>query len=80
MPKFWKRLNNFWAADFKCALNTQQDSNLPEATGINALLDGDLLNGKWVEVSFKDVDTDINKYCEITGIMSFNEAKPKSGS
>ena len=72
MPLWWDRKNNMWSADFKCAVNGHIDTNLPNNTGINAILDGELLFGKWIKVRFVTKDEDDSKYAELNFIKVFD--------
>jgi len=80
MPNWWEKRGKFWAADFKCAVNTVTDNNLPNQTGINALLDGDSLYGTWVRVRLKPKDMDRSKYFEFISILCFLNSFEKSGT
>jgi hypothetical protein len=80
MPRWWERYEKFWSADFKCDTDTQLDSNLPKETGVNNLLDGDLLYGRWARVRYVGVSAAINKYCELTSIIGFMNGSEKSGA
>lgn len=69
MPNWWDRREKFWAADFKCAINSIFDSNINEETGINVLLDGDVLYGRWIKTRFRPHPKFINNYFELTAII-----------
>lgn len=71
MPLFWQRYNNFWVADFKCQTNGIVDPNLPTSSGVNSVLDGDTIYGRWVKVRFVSKDADDNKYCELKSIICY---------
>jgi hypothetical protein len=80
MPLWWERRDKFWAADFKCALNTPGDTMIQLETGANALLDGDPLYGRWLKARYKIKSTDRGRYFELTGIIGFmNGAEKSSG-
>ncbi len=78
MPKWWDYRNKFWCADFKCALNTQADVNMPTETGVNALLDGDALYGRWLKARYVGRAADRKKYCELTAVIGFMNGAEKS--
>lgn len=78
MPLWWERRNKFWSADFKCAINTQADTNLPTETGVNALLDGDMLYGRWFRVRYKGIAAGRGIYFELTAIIGFVNGAEKS--
>lgn len=69
MPKWWDRREKFWAADFKCAINTNADTNILEETTINALLDGDVLYGRWLMARYVPHPDFKDKYFELTAIL-----------
>lgn len=58
-----------WYAPFLCDLNTPFDPNLPRQTGVNNLLDGNMLVGTWIKVrligdpAFNDI------YSEFQGVV-----------
>lgn len=79
MPKWWERRDKFFCADFKCASNTQADINIPKETGANALLDGDMLYGRWMRVRYVGIAAAKNKYCELTAFIGFMYGGEKSG-
>lgn len=79
MPKWWEKRDGFWSADFKCAINTQADVNLVKETGVNNLLDGDMLYGRWMRVRYIGVQSARTKYCELTAMIGFMQASEKSG-
>jgi len=68
MPKWWVKNDNVWSADFKCQSNGVVDSNLPNQNGSRAILDGEILHGKWAKVRYVSKDDDDNKYCELNGV------------
>lgn len=69
MPNWWEKRDNVWMADFKCQINGQADSNLPNQTGLKAVIDGELLHGKWAKVRYVSRDADDDKYCELTAVI-----------
>lgn len=79
MPRWWDKRDKFFVGDFKCATNTQPDSNLPKETGENALLDGDSLIGRWIKVRFRPKIADRGKYFELTSVICFMNGAEKSG-
>lgn len=79
MPKWWERREKFFCADFKCATNTQVDINIPTETGANALLDGDMLYGRWMRVRYVGIAAAKNAYCELTALIGFMYGSEKSG-
>lgn len=79
MPRWWERREKFFCADFKCAVNTQPDTNIPLETGANALLDGDMLYGRWFRVRYVGISSAINNYCELTAVIGFMNGSEKSG-
>lgn len=68
MPLFWQRVNKIWMGDFKCSLTTIADPNMPVDTGANKLIDGDLLEGRWLQVRYTGVDAEKEKYMEVSGV------------
>jgi hypothetical protein len=72
MPLWWQRVNKVWKGDFKCAINSRVDVNLPkETTPPNVLLDGDLLGGRWIKVRYTGAEAEKEQYMEITGVSGF---------
>jgi len=71
MPKWWSRTNNSWAADFKCQTNGIADTNLPNNSNQNSILDGATLFGKWIKIRFVTKDIDDSKYAELNSIEVF---------
>lgn len=80
MPLWWEKRDKFWAADFKCATNTVADTQLPVQTGVNALLDGDVLYGTWVRVRIRPQAKDRGKYFEFVSLICFMNGSEKSGA
>jgi hypothetical protein len=78
MPLWWEKRDKFWAADFKCALNTPTDTMLSQDTGAGALLDGDPLYGRWLKARYKVKSADRNKYWELTSIIGYMNGAEKS--
>jgi hypothetical protein len=76
----WDQAEYFHSASFKCDLNTIPDKNLPNETGKNKLLDGDLLNGAWVKARYVGDPDKANVYCEVMGITIFASASEKSST
>jgi hypothetical protein len=78
MPNWWEKRDKFWAADFKCAINTPADTMLTQETGANALLDGDPLYGRWLKGRYRIKTADLGKYFELTAIIGFMNGAEKS--
>lgn len=79
MPLWWERREKFFSADFKCDLNTIADTNLVTETGVNKLLDGDLLYGRWLRARYVGVSAAKNAYCELSALVAFMVGSEKSG-
>lgn len=77
MPLWWNRQNNIWVAPFLCQSNGQVDPNLPNNSGINAIMDGSTLFGKWAKVRFVTKDDDDSKYGELISVSAFFEILKK---
>lgn len=73
MPLWWNRQNNIWVAPFLCQTNGQVDPNLPNNSGLNAIMDGSTLFGKWAKVRFVTKDADDSKYGELISVSAFFE-------
>ncbi len=71
MPRWFNRFERRWAADFKCAINTPSDVNLPQATGQLVLLDGEQLHGRWVKVMYTVRDKDRSRYFELMMVAGY---------
>lgn len=69
MPLNWKRVDNFWTAPFMCQINGVTDPNIPNNTGVNSVMDGQTLYGKWVSIRLITKDADDNKYAELGAII-----------
>jgi len=51
-----------------CDLNTIPDPNMPVATGVNKLMDGDRLYGGWIRIRLVGDPSKNSAYCEVLGI------------
>lgn len=58
-----------WFAPFLCSLNTPFDPNRPIQTGDNALLDGDMIVGNYVDVTMIGDPAKDDVYSELQGFM-----------
>lgn len=68
-----------WYGSFLCDLNTPFDPNLPLQTGVNALLDGNMLTGTWIMLRMIG-DPAVNaQYSEFQGIAVEVFPSEKSG-
>lgn len=74
----WDRREYFWCADFKCDANTPFDPNLSTATGVNKILDGDQLYGRWAKIRYVSRDEDDGKYCELDSVVVYVNGSEKS--
>lgn len=72
------RRDTFYTAPYLCATNTPVDAFLPKPTGVNKLLDGDLLYGRWASTRYISLDDDDDKYCEVSAIVCYVIAGEKS--
>ena len=75
----WTFRNNFATAAFLCATNTPPDSNLPIQTGANAVLDGDHLQGRWLQYSLQTQDSYDGRFFKLTSVIIFVNHVKKSG-
>jgi hypothetical protein len=66
-------------APFLCDLNTDADPNRPDATGPNALMDGDMLNGTWAQITFMGDPAFDTQFTQLEGVVINMEASEKSG-
>lgn len=78
MPKWWERYDKFYSADFKCNVNSQADVNLVKETGVNSLLDGDMLYGRWMRARYRGLSTQREIYFELSAIIGFMNGVEKS--
>ncbi len=65
----WDKRTYFSVATFLSDLKSVPDPNLKRETGINVLYDGDRLYGTWAQIRLVGDPKDIDKYCEILGIV-----------
>lgn len=75
----WTLRNNFQCAAFICASNTPVDSNMPVQTGVHAILDGNQLQGRWLQISFVTRDEYAGTYYEVTSLIIHGDGVDKSG-
>ena len=68
MPLWWIFADNGWYCPLLCQTNYVPDPMLPNQTGINAIIDSNGLNGKWIRAEFVTKDDDDGKYAELTSI------------
>lgn len=76
--EWWEKRSTFFTAAFLCDLNTPVDASLVKQTGVNALLDGDHLFGRWLKVMYVSRDEDDGKYCELSAVATYITAVEKS--
>jgi hypothetical protein len=67
----WQKRDTFFAADFKCNVNTVFDPATPARIQANPLLDGETLYGRWAEVTYKSEAGDDAKYCEVSAVVAY---------
>jgi hypothetical protein len=70
LSRFQQR-RDFFAADFLCDENTEFDPSTKDVIKINPLLDGDSLQGSWIEVTYESQGTDNQKYCEVSSLCAY---------
>ncbi len=70
VPRFTLR-DGYQTAAYLCNLNTPSDINIPIQTGAHAILDGDALQGRWLQVSFVSQSGWNGKYFEVSEIVSY---------
>lgn len=66
-------------APLLCDLNTPFDPNRPVETGVNVLLDGDLLYGTWIEILFVGDPSKDDEFSELQGVVINSFPSPPSG-
>ena len=64
----WNEANYGFFAAFLCNLNTLPDPNIPNQTGKNVLMDGDILVGNWIRVRLISSPPTQTSYHELLGI------------
>lgn len=78
MASFWDHRDTFWTAPFLCAINTANDPTIPLQTGANAIVDGDLMQGQWIDVTYIASSVDDAKYCEVSAVVVYMTESGKS--
>lgn len=78
LPTRFTPKDGYATAAFLCALNTPPDINNEPATTTNALLDGDPLQGRYLQVSFTNASGWTNFYFEISEIATYINGIEKS--
>lgn len=78
LPTRFTLKDGYATAAFLCALNTPPDINNEPATTTNALLDGDPLQGRYLQVSFTNASGWTNFYFEISEIATYINGIEKS--
>jgi hypothetical protein len=68
-----------WYAPFLCDLNTPPDPNRPLQTGVNVLLDGNMLTGTWIKIRLVGDPAVNTVYSELQGISIEVFPSEKSG-
>lgn len=71
MPKWWDQFDKYFAANFKCAINSIEDTNLADTRNDNVITDGDLLKGLWLLVRLTPRTADLDKYFEFLKVISY---------
>lgn len=78
LPLRWSQRDGFWCAEFLCDLLTPTDPNLPLSTGVNALFDGNNLQGRWLSVSLVTQSAFAGQYFEISNVAIYGDGVSKS--
>lgn len=78
MPARFIKKDNFWSCEFLCDLLTPSDPNIPVQTGANVLLDGNQLQGRWLQVSYTNASGWTGTYWELSEIVSYFNLLEKS--
>lgn len=60
-----------WSGEILCALNTPTDPNIPVETSAHAILDGDPLQGRWLQVSLTSQSGWLGIYFELTSTVNY---------
>lgn len=74
----WDLKDGYQCAAYLCAINTPPDPNRAIQTGVHAILDGDPLQGMWLQVSFTNNTGWGGSYFEVTDIVSYTNGVEKS--
>lgn len=74
----WLEANYGFFAPFLCDLNTLPDKNIPDQTGKNKLMDGNILVGNWIRVRLVSSPDTQTVYHELQGITVSIMAAEKS--
>jgi hypothetical protein len=75
----WLEAEFGWYAPFLCDLNTLPDPNQPIQTGVNVLMDGNMLTGTWIDIRLIGDPSLDNQYTELEGICVSAFPSEKSG-
>lgn len=77
-PLRWVQKDGIWRSEFLCDLNTPVDPNLPTQTGINKLLDGVPLQGRWMKLSLVTQSSYAGTYFEVSSVNIVGNGVEKS--
>lgn len=76
----WDLRDGYQTAAYICASNTPTDHNIPIATGVHAILDGDALQGRWLKVSITNNPAWPGTYFEISEKVDYINGVEKSAN
>lgn len=74
----WTLRDGYQCAAYICASNTAPDPNISIQTGANAILDGDDLQGRWLQVSLTNNSLWIGTYFEMSEVVNYFNLLEKS--
>ncbi len=74
----WVIKDGYQCSEYLCAINTPPDPNMPVQTGANAILDGDPLQGRYLQVSVVTHPNWPGTYFEVTSFVDYINGVEKS--
>jgi hypothetical protein len=78
LPARWVFRDGFWSSEFLCDLNSPVDPNQPTQTGVNVLLDGNPLQGRYMVVSYTNASGWTGTYLEVSEWVNYFNLLEKS--
>jgi len=76
----WDLKDGYQCAAYLCDINTPADPNMPNQTGIDAILDGDPLQGRWLKVSITNNAAWPGTYFELSEKVDYINGVEKSAN
>lgn len=76
----WDLKDGYSCAAYLCDINTPYDPNMPAPTSVNAILDGNPLQGRWLQVSLVSNVAYSGTYFELSEIVNYFNMLEKSAT